>query len=58
MSPNHPSLSAKGSFVLKTVLVAESAIDGTSDLTSLIREPPKKLPIPIPKVVRARPVTF
>ena len=34
------------------------AIDGTSLLTSLIRDPPKKLPKPTPKVVIARPVTF
>ena len=33
-------------------------MDGTSLSTSLIREPPKKLPKPTPKVVMARPVTF
>ena len=58
MSPNQPSLSAKGNWVLKAELVLESAIDGTSESTNLINEPPKKLPIPIPNVVRARPVTF
>ena len=33
-------------------------MEGTSLFTSLIREPPKKLPKPTPKVVMARPVTF
>ena len=36
----------------------ESAIEGTSEPVSLMREPPKKLPKPMPKVVIARPVTF
>ena len=33
-------------------------MEGTSLLVSLMREPPKKLPTPTPKVVMARPVTF
>ena len=33
-------------------------MEGTSLFTSLIRDPPKKLPKPTPKVVIARPVTF
>ena len=33
-------------------------MEGTSLFTNLIREPPKKLPKPTPKVVMARPVTF
>ena len=33
-------------------------IEGSSLPESLIRDPPKKLPKPTPKVVRARPVTF
>ena len=39
-------------------LVVESAMDGTSLPVSLINEPPKKLPKPMPKVVSARPATF
>ena len=33
-------------------------MEGTSLPVSLMREPPKKLPTPTPKVVMARPVTF
>ena len=33
-------------------------MEGTSLSVSFIREPPKKLPKPTPKVVMARPVTF
>ena len=33
-------------------------MEGTSLFTNLIRDPPKKLPKPTPKVVIARPVTF
>ena len=33
-------------------------MEGTSLPVSLIREPPKKLPKPTPKVVMERPVTF
>ena len=33
-------------------------MEGTSLPVSFIREPPKKFPNPIPKVVRASPVTF
>ena len=33
-------------------------MEGTSLPVSLIREPPKKLPMPTPKVVMVRPVTF
>ena len=57
-SPNQPSLSAKGNVFLKQLDVAERVIDGSSDFVSFIREPPKKLPKPTPKVVSARPVTF
>jgi hypothetical protein len=58
MLPNHPVVDAHGSDLLKYALVAESAMDGTSAPASLISEPPKKLPTPIPNVVIARPVTF
>ena len=46
----------KHEIVGKDVFV--SVIEGMSLSVSFISEPPKKLPIPIPKVVRARPVTF
>ena len=36
----------------------DNAIDGTSAPDIFINEPPKKLPIPTPKVAIARPVTF
>ncbi len=42
----------------KAFEVALRAIEGTSEPVSLIREPPKKLPKPTPKVVMASPVTF
>ena len=43
---------------LKYALVFVRAIEGTSEPESLISEPPKKFPTPIPNVVIARPVTF
>ena len=51
-------VSAKGNVALKKLLVVVNVIEGTSESTSLISEPPKKLPKPTPKVVIARPVTF
>ena len=47
-----------GSVVLKQILVLVRAMEGTLLPVSLMREPPKKLPTPTPKVVMARPVTF
>ena len=44
--------------VLKKALVLVRAMEGTSLSVSLMSEPPKKLPMPTPKVVMARPVTF
>ena len=56
--PNQPRSAAKGRDFLKQALVADRAMEGTSAPESLMREPPKKLPKPTPKVVMARPVTF
>ena len=42
----------------KNELVFVSAIDGNSLSVIFISEAPRKLPRPIPRVVRARPVTF
>ena len=56
--PNQPVLSAPGRVVLKKPLVVVRATEGTSEPVILIREPPKKLPKPVPKVVSAKPVTF
>ena len=56
--PTQPRLSAKGSLALKQLLVADRAMEGTSLPVSFIKDPPKKLPKPTPKVVMARPVTF
>ncbi len=47
-----------GRAFLNTLEVALRAMEGTSAPVSLMREPPKKLPKPTPKVVMARPVTF
>ena len=51
-------MSAPGTAVLKKLLVVVRATDGTSLPVSLMSEPPKKLPKPVPNVVSARPVTF
>ena len=49
---------AKGSVFLYAPAMSTSARYGTSLFTTLMSEPPKKLPKPTPKVVMARPVTF
>ena len=57
VSPNSPSLLAKGSVALKHAPVRLSAMEPPSP-NSEESEPPKKLPTPTPNVVSARPVTF
>ena len=57
VSPKSPSFDAKGRAALYALPVARSEMEPVS-LKSLSNEPPKKLPIPMPKVVSARPVTF
>ena len=47
-----------GSALRKQLLVSVRMIEGSSLPESFMREPPKKLPKPTPKVVSARPVTF
>ena len=51
-SPKAPKSLAKGNLVEKNELVFVSAIDGNSLFVMLISEAPRKLPKPIPSVVR------
>ena len=47
-----------GGVILKYLLMLPSEIFAVSAPMIFVSEPPKKLPIPVPNVVSARPVTF